>query len=123
MTEPKKGKLASFEYFWETLLFGIPLLALFMTALLNWTVRVCLEPNLLMRLLKLVGLPFYILLIIIAPPLLVAWCASYLFRRSDTVFGVVLIVLMLAWGFWYLVPPIIDNWEEFLRFVDEFGAV
>ncbi len=123
MPKPKKGKFANFEDYADLLVVGIPLLLLLATGFLHWTMQVFLEPNLLLRLVKLVGLPFYILAIVVGPPLAIAWSVSFLYRRSEGLFAVVFIVLLLIWGFWYMIPPIVDNWEWFMRFVDEFGAV
>jgi hypothetical protein len=123
MPKAKQGKFAEFEGMAPLLVLGIPLLVLLGTAFLHWTMQVFLEPNLLMRLVKLVGLPFYILAVVVGPPLLIAWSVSFLYRRSETFFGIVFIVLLLVWGFWYMIPPIVENWEWFMRFVDEFGAV
>lgn len=126
MSKRKKGKLARIESYPEgplTAVALLALLALLVTAFLHWTMQVFLEPNLLLRLLKLVGLPFYILLVVMAPPLLLAWGIAFLCRRSDAVFGVVFLVLLLVWGFWYLIPPMVENWEAFDRFVEDFGAV
>lgn len=123
MPKAKKGKFAAFEGYASLLVVGIPLLVLLCTAILHWTMQVFLEPNLLMRLGKIVWLPFYILAVVAGPPLVIAWSVSFLYRRSEAFFPIVSIVLMLVWGFWYMIPPIVENWEWFMRFVDEFGAV
>lgn len=123
MPKPPKGIFGKCTYYFEYPWVFVPLLALTGTALLNWTMRSWLEPNLFIRLLKLVGLPIWIFLVLVAPPLVIAWCISYICRRSNTVFAVVFYVLLFVWGFWYLIPPIIENWDEFLRFIDDFGAV
>ena len=123
MSKRKRGKIAKIESYWEGLLAAVPLVALLVTALLHWTMQVFLEPNLLMRLVKLIGLPFYILFVVLVPPVLLAWGIAFLCRRSDAVFAVVLLVLLLLWGFWYLIPPIVENWDAFSRFVEDFGAV
>jgi hypothetical protein len=123
MPKAKKGRFAAFEDYTSLLVVGIPLLVLLCTAILHWTMQVFLEPNLLMRLGKIVWLPFYILAVVAGPPLVIAWSVSFLYRRSEAFFPIVSIALMLVWGFWYMIPPIVENWEWFLRFVDEFGAV
>lgn len=123
MPKAKKGKLAALEGYASLLVVGIPLLVLLCTAILHWTMQVFLEPNLFMRLGKIVWLPFYILAVVAGPPLAIAWSISFLYRRSEAFFPIVSIVLMLVWGFWYMIPPIVENWEWFMRFVDEFGAV
>ena len=123
MPKAKKGKFAGFEGYASLLVAGIPLLVLLCAAILHWTMQVFLEPNLLMRLGKIVWLPFYILAVVAGPPLVIAWSVSFLYRRSEAFFPIVSIVLMLVWGFWYMIPPIVENWEWFMRFVDEFGAV
>ena len=101
----------------------VPILALLGTGLLHWTMQVFLEPSLLLRFVKLVGLPLYILFVVLAPPLALAWGTYFLCRRSDVVFGVVFLVVLIPWGFWYLIPPILENWDAFSRFVENFGAV
>ena len=123
MPKAKKGRFAEFEGCASLLVVGIPLLVLLCTAILHWTMQVFLEPNLLMRLGKIVWLPFYILAIVAGPPLVIAWSISFLYRRSEAFFPIVSILLILVWGFWYMIPPIVENWEWFMRFVDEFGAV
>jgi hypothetical protein len=123
MPKAKKGRFAAFEDYASLLVVGIPLLVLLCTAILHWTMQVFLEPNLLMRLGKIVWLPFYILAVVAGPPLVIAWSVSFLYRRSEAFFPIVSIALMLVWGFWYMIPPIVENWEWFMRFVDEFGAV
>jgi hypothetical protein len=123
MPRPQKGKIEKLEGYTDGLLVLAPLLALLGTGLLHWTMQVSLEPNLLMRFVKLVGLLFYILFVVLAPPLLLAWGVSFLRRRSDVIFGVVLFVVLIPWGFWYLIPLILENWDAFSRFVEDFGAV
>ena len=123
MPKRQKGKTARLEGYSEALLVLVPLLALLGTGLLHWTMQVFLEPSFPVRLLKLLGLPFYILFVVLAPPLLLAWGVSFLCRRSDVVFGVVFLVVLIPWGFWYLIPPILENWDTFSRFVEDFGAV
>jgi hypothetical protein len=123
MSKTKQGKFAKLEGFAGLFSVAIPLLILLATAFLHWTMQVFLEPNLLMRLVKLIWLPIYIPAVVVVPPLVIAWSISFLYRRSDAFFGIVFIGLVLVWGFWYMIPPIIENWEWFMRFVDEFGAV
>ena len=123
MSKPKPGKFAKLKGFWGLIWVAVPVLLLLATGILHWTMQTFLEPNLLMRLGKIVWLPFYILAVVVGPPLALAWGISFLYRRSQEFFGVVFYVLLLVWGFWFLIPPIIENWEWFMRFVDEFGAV
>ena len=123
MPKRQQGKIAKLEHCTEGILVLVPLLALLGTALLHWTMQVFLEPNLLVRFLKLVGLPFYILFVVLAPPMVLAWGMHFLCRRSDIVFGVVFLVVLIPWGFWYLIPPILENWDAFSRVVEDFGAV
>lgn len=123
MSNDKKGPFAPFEGNTGIVFLGIPLLALFGTAFLHWTMQVYLEPNLLMRLVKLVGLVFYIPMVIAGPPLLIALGIWYFIRRKEIVFWVVLYIGVIVWGFWYMLPPIIENWDWFMEFVDDFGAV
>jgi hypothetical protein len=123
MPKRQKGKITKLGNYSEGILVLVPLLTLLGTGLLHWTMQVFLESNLLVRLSKLVGLPFYILFVVLAPPLVLAWGMYFLCRRSDIVFGVVLLVVLIPWGFWYLIPPILENWDAFSRFVEDFGAV
>jgi hypothetical protein len=123
MPKPKQGKLAMLNGYWGLIAVGIPLLVLLLTGLLHWTMQVFLEPNLLMRWVKLVGLPFHILVVVVGPPLAIAWGIKFLYRRSEEFFAVVFYVLLLGWGFWYMLQPIIANWDWWMRFVEEFGAV
>ncbi|MHC4405893.1 MAG: hypothetical protein ACYTG0_40130 [Planctomycetota bacterium] len=123
MSKRTRGKIARVGGYFELFLFAGPLLGLLGTALLHWTMQVLLEPRLLMRFLKLVGLPFYIVCILAAPPLLLAWGAAFLCRRSENVFAIVFLMSLLFWGFFYLIPPIVENWDTFLELVEDFGAV
>jgi hypothetical protein len=123
MSSEKQGTFAKVECYLGRSYVAIPLLALLGTAFLHWTMQVFLEPNLLMRLAKLVVLPIYIPIVIAGPPGLIALGIWYFIRRVESVFWIVLIVGVLVWGFWYMLPPIIENWESFMRFVDDFGAV
>jgi hypothetical protein len=123
MPKRQKGKITKLGNYSAGILVLVPLLTLLGTGLLHWTMQVFLESNLLVRLSKLVGLPFYILFVVLAPPLVLAWGMYSLCRRSDVVFGVVFLVVLIPWGFWYLIPPILENWDAFSRFVEDFGAV
>jgi len=123
MPKKKKGVLAELEGLWSLLLVALPVLALLCTAILHWTMQVFLEQDLLMRWVKLVGLVIYIPIVIAGPPLLIALGIWYFIRRKEFVFWIVLYIGVLVWGFWYMLPPIIENWEWFMEFVDDFGAV
>jgi len=123
MPKKKKGLFPELEGSWSLLLVALPVLALLGTAILHWTMQVFLEQNLLMRWVKLIGLVIYIPAVIVAPPALVAMGVWYFIRREESVFWVVVYIGVLVWGFWFLIPPIIENWDWFMRFVEEFGAV
>ena len=47
----------------------------------------------------------------------------YFIRRKEAVFWAVFYTAMFIWGFWYMLPPIIENWDLFMKFVDDFGGV
>lgn len=114
------GKIAGYS---GLIYLAVPLLALLATGFLHWTMQVFLETNLLLRLGKLIVLPFYILAVVAVPPLAVALGTRFVLRRSEEFCGILFLILVVGWGFWYMLPPIIENWEWFMRFVEEFGAV
>jgi hypothetical protein len=123
MSGDKQGTFAKVEGYLGRVYVAIPLLALLGTAFLHWTMQVFLERNLLIRLVKLVVLPIYIPIAVVGPPLLIALGIWYFIRRVEIVFWVVLYIGILAWGFCYMLPPIIENWGWLMKFVEDFGAV
>jgi hypothetical protein len=118
MPKDKKGKPKKRGGYTSLVLVAAPVVALVATAILHWTMQVFLQPNLWLRFLWIVWLPIWIVIVIAGPPLLLALGVWYFIRRIEEVFWVVLYVATLIWGFWYLIPPIRDNWGEFMIVVD-----
>jgi len=121
MARKKESTFAKNEAYIFLALAGTPVLALLGTAVLHYTMQVFLQDNLWLRFLWIVWQPIYISIAVAGPPLLVALCIWYFIRRDEFVFWVVFYVTGLVWGFWYLIPPIVENWAEFMRFVEWFG--
>jgi hypothetical protein len=118
MPKEKKGASKKRDGYAGLILVAIPVFALVCTALLHYTMQVFLDTSLWMRVVLIVWLPVYIAVAVMGPPLLISLCIWYFIRREEMVFWVVLYVTTLIWGFWYLIPPIMANWGEFLIFVD-----
>jgi len=121
MPKDKNGKVARPDGYLGLILVAIPILALLGTAILHWTMQVLLQTNLWLRFLWIVWVPIYTVAAIAGPPLLIALGIWYFIRRTEFVFWAVLYVAVLVWGFVYLIPPIVENWGEFLRFVEWFS--
>ena len=118
MPKEKKGKAAKRDGYTGLILLATPILALLGTAILHWTMQVFLQTNLWLRFLVIVWVPIYTAVVIAGPPLLIALGIWYFIRRTEIVFWVVLYVGVHVWGFWYRIPPIVENWGEFMRFVE-----
>ena len=121
MPKGNKGRKEEGDGNLPIILVATPVVALLGTAVLHYTMQVFLQNNLWLRFIWIVWQPVYISIAVAGPPLLVALGIWYFIRRDEFVFWVVLYVTGLIWGFWYLIPPIVENWAEFMRFVEWFS--
>lgn len=121
MSKGKNGKSKKPDGYAGLFLVAAPIVGLVAAAILHWTMQVFLETNLWLRAVLIVWLPIYMTIAVMGPPLLTSLCVWYFIRRIEEVFWVVLYITTLVWGFWYLIPPIRENWGDFMIVVDWLG--